>query len=78
MTDDEATRNFALPVALLLAGVILGILAVVWLVLGTGPMMDDAAPTAGVPSRPWLPLTAGVLSVAALWAGIRALTRPSA
>ena len=77
MTDDEATRSFAVPVAFLLAGVVLGFLAVAWLVLGTGPIMDDAAPTAGAPSRPWLAPTAGVLSVAALWAGIRALMRPS-
>jgi len=79
MTEPEATRSFAIPVAFLLAGVVLGLLTVMWLVLGTGPFIsDDEASTAVAPSRPWLPLTAGVLSLAALWAGIRALGRPSA
>ena len=77
MTDDEANRNFAVPVALLFAGVVLGLLAVAWFALGTGPFMDDAAPTATAPSRPWLPVSASLLAIAALWAGIRALARPS-
>ena len=78
MTDDEATRSFAVPVGLLLAGVVLGLLAVAWLVLGTGPLIGEDASTAVSPSRPWLPLTAGVMSITALCAGIRALSRPPA
>jgi len=76
MTESDATRSFAVPVGLLLAGMILGFLALAWLALGTEPFMDDDASTAATGSNGWLPLTAGVLSLAALWAGLRSLTHP--
>ena len=79
MTEFDATRSLAVPVGLLLAGMILGFLAVAWLALGTEPLMDDDATTAATVatgSNGWLPLTAGVLSLAALWAGLRSLTHP--
>ena len=76
MTQSQTERSFAVPVSFLLAGVPLGFLSIMWFVLGTGPMMDDLAPVGEAPSRPWLPIGAALLSIAALWWGIRALRQP--
>jgi len=78
MDQAQPARTFTTPVALLLAGVLLAMLALMWTLLGTTPFMNDDPTAPAAESNPWLPVCAGLLAIAALWAGIRALARPAA
>lgn len=60
------------PVALLLAGVMLGILALAWLFVGPMPDLDEAQVT----EHPvWPGIAAVALGIAALGAGLWSLAR---
>ena len=77
MSQSGTDRSFAVPVFFLLAGLLLGFLAIMWLALGTGPFIDDELPFDDENARPWLPAAAGLLSIAALWWGVRKLRQPA-
>lgn len=74
VAPESQVRSFALPVSLLLGGLVLATVALATLFSGSFDAVDAAEPSVRtVAARPWLAAVIGIVGVGALWLGLLAL-----